>query len=123
MEKLVFILLLLVITGIGYSQQTIKLEDVSKHVGDSVKVCGKVYGIKWLEQAKGSPTLLNIGAAYPNQLLTVVIWGDVRKKLEKTPEELFADKEVCVTGRIELYKEKEQVMIRSFEQIALEKNE
>ncbi len=96
---------------IAYSQKMIKLEDVSKHVGDSVRVCGKVYGIRYMEQAKNSPTLINIGGAYPNQKLTVVIFGDVRKKFEKTPEELFKDKEICVTGRIEMYKGKEQVVV------------
>lgn len=83
----------------SYSQQTIALEDVAKHVGDSVKVCGVVKGGRFLEQAKNSPTLLNIGAAFPNQLLTVVMWSDVRKLFEKAPEELFKEKEVCIIGR------------------------
>ena len=119
MKNVIVILFLMGFASNGYSQKTIPLEEIGKHVGDSVKVCGKVYGIKWLEQTKGSPTLINIGAAYPNQLLTVVIWGDVRKKLEKTPEELFADKEVCVTGKIELYKGKEQIAANSKEQIGI----
>lgn len=89
-------------------------------MGDSVKVCGKVYGIKYLEQAKNSPTLINIGGAYPNQLLTVVIWGDVRKEFEKTPEELFTDKNVCVVGKIEIFKGKEQVVIGKKDQISVQ---
>ncbi|MEI9912248.1 MAG: hypothetical protein WDO71_22900 [Bacteroidota bacterium] len=69
------------ITGIAsFSQAVIKLEDVSKYIGDSVTVCGKVAGIRFMEQSKNQPTLINLGAAYPNQLLTVVIWGDLRKE-------------------------------------------
>ncbi len=101
----------------SYSQTAIRLEDVGKHIGDSVKVCGKVFGIRYLEQSKNSPTLINLGAVYPNQLLTVVIWDDIRKQFEKTPEEMFKDKEICVTGRIKLYKEKEQIVILKKDQI------
>ena len=98
MKKILITILVSAYSFLTYSQTTIKLEDITKHVGDSVKVCGKVYGIRFMEQSKNQPTFINVGAAYPNQLLTVVIWGDVRKEFEKTPEELFTDKEVCVTG-------------------------
>jgi hypothetical protein len=108
--------LFILLFGIAcFSQVEIKLEDVSKHVGDSVKVCGKVFSGRYLEQSKGSPTLLNMGAAYPNQLLTIVIWGDLRKEFSKAPEELFMDKDVCVIGRIELFREKPQIVVRERE--------
>lgn len=105
----------------SYSQQTLALDDVAKHVGDSVKVCGIVKGGRYLEQARNSPTLLNIGAAFPNQLLTVVIWSDVRKQFETAPEELFKDKEVCISGKIELYNEKPQIVLKRIEQIVIKK--
>jgi hypothetical protein len=75
--------------GIPQSQTTIKLEDINQHIGDSVIVCGKVYGGRYLESARNSPTLLNIGAKYPDQLLTTVIWGDVRKEFTGKPEKDF----------------------------------
>jgi hypothetical protein len=101
------------------AQTTIKLEDVSTHVGDSVKTCGKVAGIRFMESAKGQPTLINIGAPYPNQLLTVVIWEDLRKQFDKTPE-LFRDKNVCIIGKIELYRDKPQIVIKTKEQLVIE---
>ncbi|HEX7905842.1 MAG TPA: hypothetical protein VF487_18350 [Chitinophagaceae bacterium] len=104
---------------VSFSQISIKLEDVSKHTGDSVKVCGKVYGIRYLADTKNSPTFINMGAAFPNQQLTVVIWGDVRGQFETAPEELFKDKEICVTGRIQLYKEKVQIVVTKKEKISL----
>jgi hypothetical protein len=102
------------------SQINMKLDDAASHVGDSVKTCGKVADIRFMETAKGQPTLINLGAAYPNQLLTVVIWEDLRKQFDKAPEELFKDKEVCITGRIELYRDKPQIVIRSKEQIQIQ---
>ncbi|TMI94629.1 MAG: DNA-binding protein [Bacteroidetes bacterium] len=117
MKSLTLLLLSLIIGLTVRSQVEIKLEDAAKHVGDSVKVCGKVSGIRFMENAKGQPTLINLGAAYPNQLLTVVIWEDLRKQFDKTPEELFKDKEICITGKIELYRDKPQIVIRSKEQV------
>ena len=120
MKKLLFLAFSILFAVVSYAQVAIKLEDVGKHVGDSVKVCGKVYGVKYLQQAKNSPTFLNVGAAYPNQLLTVVIWEETRKKFEKYPEELFADKNVCITGRVELFKEKPQIVVASVVQLLVQ---
>jgi len=106
-----------IICTFSFSQTEIKLEDVSKHVGDSVKVCGQVTGIRYLEQSNNKPTLINMGAAYPNQLLTVVIWDDVRKQFEKAPEDLFQNKMICVIGKIELFREKPQIVVRKREQM------
>jgi hypothetical protein len=103
----------------SFSQTTIKLEYVFKHVGDSVKVCGRVYGIRFLETAKVQPTFINMGGAFPNQLLTVVIWSDVRKTFETVSEELFKDKEICVVGKVELFRERAQVVVREKGQVVI----
>jgi len=104
--------LLLFISSFSFAQTIIKLEDVSKHIGDSVTVCGNVSGVRFLETAKNTPTFINLGQAFPNHTLTIVIWSDVRKQFETAPEVLFKDKEVCVTGRIELFREKPQIVLR-----------
>jgi DNA/RNA endonuclease YhcR with UshA esterase domain len=115
---------LLVIAFFLYSftadcQISIKLEDVNKHIGDSVTVCGKVYTARYLENANNKPTFLNIGAAFPHQLLTVVIWGEQRKEWEGKPEELYKGKEICITGKLELYNEKPQLIIKTPKQLSV----
>ena len=65
------------------------------------------------------PTFINLGAAYPNQLLTVVIWEDVRKQFEKSPEELYQNKTICVTGKIELFLDGPQIVISERNQIGI----
>lgn len=114
-----FILGTLTLLAVNFSfcQTEIKVQDVSKHINDSVRVCGKAASIRFLENSEGQPTFINMGAAYPRQLLTIVIWGTVRSKFEKTPEDLFMDKEICVIGKIELYKEKPQIVITEPKQI------
>jgi DNA/RNA endonuclease YhcR with UshA esterase domain len=99
------------------AQKAIKLEEVKDHIGDSVTVTGKVYGIKYLEQAKGAPTLINLGAAFPNQFLTVVIFDEDKKRLALEPEKQFADAQVSVTGKVELFRGKPQIVITDKSQI------
>ncbi|MEJ8841497.1 hypothetical protein WG954_03825 [Lacibacter sp. H375] len=112
MRILLIPLLLLFVAKKSYSQKVIPLEDINKHIGDSVTVCGKVSGVRFLETSKNTPTFINLGQAFPNHTLTIVIWSDVRKQFETVPEVLFKDKEVCVTGRIELFREKAQIVLR-----------
>jgi micrococcal nuclease len=76
-----------------------------------------VDGARWLENAKNAPTFLNVAGAFPNQALTVVIWEDVRKLFPYKPEEKLLDKKVCVTGRLEEYKGKPQIVVHQVEQL------
>ncbi|MBL7700731.1 MAG: hypothetical protein JNM14_00655 [Ferruginibacter sp.] len=118
--KPVIITLLSFFCTIAVSAQTsIKLEDVSKHIGDSVTVCGKVGGMRYFENSKNKPTFLNIGANHPNQLLTVVIWETTRALFTSKVEDLM-DKEICITGRIILYKERPEIVIEKPEQIVVQ---
>lgn len=102
------------------AQQKITPAEVNKHIGDSVIVCGKIYGGKFLDAAKNQPTFLNMGAVYPNQLLTIVIWGNTRKLFSYKPEEHLKDKTVCVTGKIEVFKEKPQIVITQVSQLQVQ---
>ncbi len=99
------------------AQQEIKIEGVKSHVGDSIKVCTKIFGGKFLESAKGTPTFLNAGGDYPNAPLTLVIWADARKDFKNKPEEYYTGKEVCITGKVELFRDKPQIVINKEDQI------
>lgn len=101
------------------AQKEVKLEEVGNHVGDSVSLTGKVAGGRYFVQGEGSPTLLNIGAPYPHQLLTVVIRGAARKEFPGAPEKDLLNKEVRVSGKVELYKGKPQVVVHSAAQLTL----
>ena len=96
----------------AFAQEKIKLEDISKHVGHSLTVTGKVFGIPHFPDGKNAPTLINIGGAFPNQLLTVVIYGDSRANFKPTPEELLKDKTVEIRGKVELYRDRPQIVVK-----------
>ncbi len=95
------------------AQKQVQLEEISNNIGDSIIVTGKVYTTRYLENSKGAPTLINIGAAFPNQLLTVVIFSDDRSKFAQGPEVMVADKTISVTGKVTLFKDKPQIVVSS----------
>lgn len=102
------------------SAQTFTAEQASKKVGDSIKVCDKIYGGRFFETSKGSPTLLNMGAAYPASPLTIMIPEEVRIKMGYAPEQQLKDKNVCVVGRVVLFKEKPEIIVYDLAQLTIQ---
>ena len=59
----------------------------------------RFFGGKYLKNANGgSPTLINMGADYPDNPFTLVIYGSDRGSFSYRPEEWFPEKNICVTG-------------------------
>ena len=79
MKKGLVALAALLLTVTSFAQQKIKTEDLSKHVGDSVTFCTKIFGGIFLDRSKEQLTLLNAGGNYPNAPLTIVIGSDTRE--------------------------------------------
>ncbi len=120
MKKL--LLFFLLVTAVQYAfAQTFTSEDAGKHIGDSIKICGKVFGGRFFETSNNSPTLLNMGAAFPNNPLTVMIPGNVRMSMGYIPEQELKDKNICVTGTVILFKEKPEIVVYNISQIEIQK--
>lgn len=113
--KSVFVFTVFLFIGIVTHAQTtpptVKPEDAQKYIGQTVTVCGKIFTARFLEQANKQPTLLNMGAAFPNQPFTVVIFGESRSNFTYKPEEFLNGKDICVTGVIQEYKGKPQMIL------------
>ena len=118
--KIIFTLLLFTFSHSFVSAQTFTAEQAASKVGDSIKVCDKIFGGRFFETSKGSPILLNMGAAYPANPLTIMIPGDVRIKMGYAPEQQLKDKNVCVIGRVILFKEKPEIIVYNISQIQVQ---
>jgi S1/P1 Nuclease len=86
----------------GGAPKTIELADAAKHINEYVTLSAKIYGYKTLE----SMTLVNMGAAYPDQLLTVVLRGDAKEAYKGLDGQT-----VTVTGKLVNYKDKPEIVI------------
>ena len=106
----------LFITTSVHAQERIPLEEASKYVGQSAIVCGTVASARYAAKSKGAPTFLHLGKPYPHQIVTVIIWGHARARFSSPPEELQGQ-EVCITGRIALYRGIAQIEVSQLVQI------
>jgi len=85
--------------------------EASAHIGETRTVCDRVAGTRYLRTGR-RPTFLNLGRPYPDQDLTVVIWGEDRARFPAAPEDEYDGRRICVTGRIELYRGRPEIVTR-----------
>jgi len=86
--------------------------EAASHTGEIAIVCGKVFDT---HHSGPGNSFINLDGAYPNQAFTVFIPG------QKAPDAIdirsFEGKNICVTGRIALYKGKPQIVVHAPTQI------
>ena len=114
---LLIVFLFIASINIVYSKAKINASEASKHVGESVSICDKVYSTKLIENSQ--MTLLNLGGYYPNQLLTIMIPGTDRNKFKEHPEDYTKGKNVCVTGKVTMYRNKPEIVVNDPSQITI----
>ena len=113
MKKIITICLLFV--GSLWAKEYSSYE-AKQHVGESATVCGKIVSGYYASSSSGQPTFLNMDKAYPNQVFTVVIWGESRHRFN-SPESQYKNQSVCVSGDIESYKGVPQITVSRVSQI------
>ena len=88
--------------AIAQNVTSVKLEDVKNAIGKTVKVQGRVFSSKDI----GSMILVNLGAAYPNQLLTVALKGKAKELGNQ-----LGDKMITVEGEVIDYRGKPEIVV------------
>jgi hypothetical protein len=117
MKKSILALSISLISISSYCQKEIKPEEAKDNVGDTVKICAKIFDVKFHENIKGSPTYLYTTEDTANPAVTFVIWGDQRKYFDYKPEKDLKERNVCITGKIENVKDKPTIVIERQSQI------
>lgn len=120
MKKITLLINLFIIlaTATAFSQTTITAKEAAKHLNEKVTVCDQAYGGKFLSGS--NITLIDVGASHPEELLTLIIKGDDRKKFKTAPEVDFKGKKICITGQIIDYKGKPEIVITDPDQIKIQ---
>jgi hypothetical protein len=95
--------------------QTLTTSQAKAHEGESGTVCGKVAGERTATSSRGEPTFINLDAAYPNQIFTILVWGDDRKNVGELPH---VGARVCATGTIKDYKGVPEIIVKTKDQLS-----
>lgn len=101
------------------AQKSLTAAEAKNHIGEQAIVCGKVVSTRYAENVRGKPTFLNFDQPYPNQIFTVVIWGNDRPKFG-SPETGYRGKSVCVSGLVNEYRGLPEVVAQEPAQIKLQ---
>jgi hypothetical protein len=94
MKPFIPILTAIFLSTAAHAQVEIKASEAAQHAGDSVVFTSTILSGKYLHASPGSPTLLNVGALYPNQLVTLVVPGADRNNFSEPPEFAYVKKQV-----------------------------
>jgi len=93
--------------------------DAKAFIGKREIVCGQVASANFAARSNGQPTFFNLDRAYPNQVFTVVIWGNDRRKFGDAPERVYSGKKVCVSGVISSYRGGPEIVVSEPSQIRI----
>ena len=116
MKKLLSITSCIFVSLSIFAQNKVSVDSVSKHTGETITVCSKVYGTKSLEKV----TFINVGAAYPNSPLTIVIYAKDIANFKTSIDDLYNNKNICVTGAVKEYNGKPEIIITKPEEIIVQ---
>ena len=100
--------------GKGY-KNLIDAKDAMNYVGKNVTVCSRIYGVRSTDKI----TQINVDAPFPNSPLTVIIFASSYSKFSIPLTDFYKNKNVCVTGKIELYNGKAQIIVDNPERIKI----
>ena len=100
------------------AQKKLTPSEAKEHFGETATVCGEVVSARYASKSKGEPTFLNLDKPYPNQIFTVVIWGEHRSKFGK-PEDDYRGKKICVSGKITAYAGLPEIIVADPKQIRI----
>ena len=104
---------------VAIAQETIVAADAAKYEGEEVSVCGTVASATYASSSKGQPTFLDLDQPYPDQIFTVVIWGSDRERFSEPPQIMYHGKDICVTGLVELYRGKPEIIVHTPGQVVV----
>jgi hypothetical protein len=109
MKTITFIAALLLWASIGQAQ-TLTAAQAKAHEGENATVCGTVASEDTAKSSRGEPTFINLDSAYPNQVFTILVWGDDRQNVGELPR---IGSHVCATGLIKNFRGVPEIVVRS----------
>jgi DNA/RNA endonuclease YhcR with UshA esterase domain len=97
------------------ADDTVRAAEAKNHIGETIAVCGKVVDTRYQETGS-HVTFLNFDNPYPNHTFSVFLPAENRTKFG-TPEKDYKDNNICVTGKVEEYHGKPEIILTDPQQI------
>lgn len=118
MKKYLLLITSICLWQISFSQ-TVPLDSVTNYEGKTITVCSKVQST-FITKGEKKTTYINFGKPYPNTSFTAVIFEGDLANFKYTPSDFLKEKNVCITGKVVIYKGKPEIIVSKEEQIKIE---
>ena len=121
MKKLIYLLFMLLGgTALHAQQDTVTAVKAGQFVGKTVLLCDRVKNGHMDNISKDEPTIVYVGDTYETRTLALVFTKDVLKTFSFDPEKKMENHTFCVNGKIEMYKGKPAIFVKSEDQLHVE---
>lgn len=97
------------------SAESLPAGQAKNHIGEHATVCGDIASERTASGSRGQPTFINLDAPYPNQVFTILIWGEDRQNIGTLPAN---GARLCATGTIQDYRGVPEIIVKSKEQLS-----
>lgn len=101
------------------AQSKIHAVDAAKHYGETVTICSTILEDNFIFDTKTKNTLLILGGGLQNQQVTVVVPEQTSKKVIDKPKNYYANKNVCVTGKVVELNGKPEILVNNEDKIRI----
>lgn len=106
--KAVQLVFVLGLASTALMAQAITTSEAAIHIGERETVCGMIAGEHTAVSSRGTPTFINLDRPYPNQVFTLLIWGDDRGRVGTVPK----GGRICATGVVREYRGSPEIVLR-----------
>ncbi len=118
MNKIFLLITSICLWQISFSQ-TVPVDSVKFYEGKEITVCSKVIDT-YVSKTNEGTTFVTFGKPYPKSTFTIVIFEADLRNFKYTPSLYLKDKNVCITGKVKIYKGKPEMIVNKEEQIKVE---
>jgi len=99
------------------AQNKVPAEQASKHYGETITICGTILEDNFIFDSKTKNTFLVLGEGSQTQKVTVVVPAVTSKKVIDKPKNYYANKNVCVTGKVVELNGKPEILVGAEDKI------
>lgn len=117
-KNIILFALLFFVTLISFGQRKISADEASRHYGETVTICDKIYGIEFSESSK-SFTAIKVGDVSKKSKMFVFLTPELLQKLTDNGKTSLVNKSVCVTGKIRTLKGLPEIIVNKADEIYL----
>lgn len=121
MKKILTLLTVCCIYTLASQAQTkITADEAYKHMGETVTICDKIYGMEFIDNKK-IKSAISVGNQAHSHKLSILLNYDAVQKLTAGGRNSIINKSVCVTGKVVESKGQAEIVINKPEEIYLVK--